>query len=40
MKLWLKQEQKGVHVNIFSVLLLSDKEELQRYLQMNTKSYD
>lgn len=40
MKLWLKQEQKSVHVNIFSVLLLSDKEELQRYLQMNTKSYD
>ena len=36
MKLWLKQEQKSVHVNIFSVLLLSDKEELQ----MNNKSYD
>ena len=34
------QEQKSVHVNIFSALLLSDKKELQRYHQMNTKSYD
>ena len=40
MKLWLNQEQKSVHVNIFSVLFLSDKEELQRYFQVNTKSYD
>ena len=41
MKLWLKnRNEKSAHVNIFSELLLTEKEELQRYLQMNTTSYD
>ena len=41
MKPWLKnRNDKSVCNNIFSELLLTDKEEFRRYLQMNTTSYE
>ena len=41
MKPWLKnRNDKSVCNNIFSELLLTDKEEFRRYLRMNTTSYE
>ena len=41
MKPWLKnRNDKSAYNNIFSELLLTDKEEFWRYLQINTTSYE
>ena len=41
MKPWLKnRNDKSAYNNKFSELLLTDKEEFRRYLQINTTSYE